>query len=126
MYRARLHRLGCLLGLLAILLVTLAPVVSQVLASQHRLSDALATYCSAEDEAVPSSNDRKPTHGVLPHWQACAYCSLVGHIPTLPGSPAGLAAPLPATTMPVTVAGIAVRADVIYTVAQPRAPPVFS
>jgi len=39
MYRVRLQRLGSLLGLLAILMVTLAPTVSQVLASQHRLGD---------------------------------------------------------------------------------------
>ncbi|WP_024906170.1 DUF2946 family protein [Robbsia andropogonis] len=126
MYRVRLHRLGCLLGLLAILLVTLAPVVSQVLASHHRLSDALATYCSADDKVGSSTHDSKPAHGVAPHWQACAYCSVVGHVPTLPGTAAGLAAPLAAKTMPVTVASVAVRAGVIHTVAQPRAPPVFS
>ncbi|WP_027820611.1 DUF2946 domain-containing protein [Paraburkholderia bannensis] len=126
MYRARLHRLGSLLGLLAILLATLAPVVSQVLASQHRLSDALTAYCSADDEVVPSVHDGKPTHGVLPHWQACGYCGMVGHIPTLPGNPASLFASLTTTTMPVIVALVAIRADVSFTKAQPRAPPVFS
>ncbi|WP_404989510.1 DUF2946 family protein [Caballeronia sp. LZ003] len=126
MYRVRFHRLGSLLGLLAILLVTLAPVVSQLLASHHRLGDALATYCSADDPVVSSAHDGKPAHGVPTHGQACAYCSLIGHVPTLPGTSAGLVVPLAATTMTVAGALIAVPLTLIYTVAQPRAPPVFS
>lgn len=124
MYRVRLPRLGSLLGLLAILMVTLAPTVSQVLASHHRLSDALQTYCSAE-VAAPEQGG-KPAHQAGSHWQVCPYCSLIAHVPTLPGTPAALAVARAERHVPATVASIEVRADVIHTAAQPRAPPIFS
>jgi hypothetical protein len=124
MYRVRFPRLGSLLGLLAILMVTLAPTVSQVLASHHRLGDALQTYCTA-DVAVPAQ-DGKPAHDAGAHWQACAYCNLVAHIPTLPGTPVAFAPALPQRYVPVAVASIEVRGQIVHTVAQPRAPPVFS
>jgi hypothetical protein len=124
MYRVRFPRLGSLLGLLAILMVTLAPTVSQVLASHHRLSDALETYCSA-DVATPVQ-DGKPAHHAGAHWQVCPYCSLIAHVPTLPGTPVALAALLAQRYVPVAVAPAEVRGQFVHTAAQPRAPPVFS
>ena len=124
MYRVRFPRLGSLLGLLAILMVTLAPTVSQVLASHHRLSDALQTYCSAE-VAAPAQ-DGKPAHQAGAHWRLYPYCSLIAHVPTLPGTPAALAAALAQTHVLVAVAPVEVRHQVVHTVAQSRAPPVFS
>jgi len=126
MYRVRLQRLGSLLGLLAILMLSLAPTVSQVLASHHRLGDALATYCSAEGEVTAAAHDGHPAHSAKAHWQACPYCSLIAHVPVLPGSPMLLALPLSAGPMRVAVASAVVRAAFVHTVAQSRAPPVFS
>lgn len=126
MYRVRFRRLGSLLGLLAILMVTLAPAVSQVLASHHRLSDALTTYCSADVEAATPAHDSKPAHPATGHWQVCPYCSLIAHVPTLPGSVVAFAVPLLAGPMSIAAASIVVRANVVHTAAQPRAPPVFS
>lgn len=126
MYRDRFCRLGSLLGLLAILMATLAPAVSQVLASHHRLGDALTTYCSAEADVAAPAHDGKPAHSAAGHWQVCPYCSLIAHVPALPGSPV---APMqPQRPGPVLIAfePAAVRAVIVHTAAQPRAPPVFS
>jgi hypothetical protein len=126
MYRVRLQRLGSLLGLLAILMLTLAPTVSQVLASHHRLGDALATYCSAEGEVTSATHDSNPSHSATGHGQVCPYCSLLAHATALPGSGIVLAAPLVAVPIVVAFASTLVRAMLVHTKAQPRAPPVFS
>jgi hypothetical protein len=126
MYRVRFRKLGSLLGLLAILMVTLAPAVSQVLASHHRLSDALTTYCSAESDVAAPDHDSKPPHSVAAHWQVCPYCSLIAHVPALPGSPVALALPQRSAPIRIAIESTAVRAGVAHTAAQPRAPPVFS
>jgi hypothetical protein len=126
MLRVRLQKLGSLLGLLAILMTALAPTVSQVLASHHRLSNALATYCSAEATVDSSAHDGKPAHSGTPHWQACPYCSLLAHVPLLPGGVVPLAVMLSVARVAVPHAPIDVRARFVHTAAQPRAPPVFS
>jgi hypothetical protein len=126
MYRVRFPRLGSLLGLLAILMVTLAPTVSQVLASHNRLGDALATYCTAEVQVAAPAQAGQPAHSTQAHWQACPYCSLIAHFTALPSSPAAVVAP-PAARLPAaTVVAAEVRGEVVHTAAQPRAPPVFS
>jgi hypothetical protein len=128
MLRIRLQKLGSLLGLLAILLSTLAPTVSQTLAAHHRLGEALSTYCTVEPTSAstgtPGNGDR--SHSLAQHWQACAYCGLLAHVPML----AGAAVPF-AVAVAVARAGAAkvqheVRAPVVHTAAQPRAPPAFS
>jgi len=125
MLRIRLQKLGSLLGLLAILLSTLAPTVSQTLAAHHRLGEALATYCTVDPAAASSSRDNGD-HSLAQHWQACPYCSLLAHVPVLPGASVPFA-----VTLAVARAGGApvahdVRALVAHTAAQPRAPPAFS
>jgi len=126
MYRVRFPRFGSLLGLLAILMVTLAPTVSQVLASHNRLGNALATYCTAEAQAAAPAQGGQPAHSAKAHWQACPYCSLIAHLSALPSSPVAVALP-PAARLPaMAVASAEVRGAVIHTAAQPRAPPVFS
>lgn len=125
MYRVRIDKLGSLLGLLAILMATLAPTVSQMLASHHQLSNALATYCTVESAADSASHDGKPAHSATPHWQACAYCGLLGHLPTLSGGSVALAVALRVVRVSVPQGLAEVRAAFAYTAAQPRAPPVF-
>jgi hypothetical protein len=66
MFRVRIQKLGSLLGLLAILMTALAPTVSQVLASHHRLNDALVTYYTAESTTGPFGHDGKPAHPAAP------------------------------------------------------------
>jgi hypothetical protein len=124
MLRIRLQKLGSLLGLLAILLGTLAPTVSQTLAAHHRLGDALATYCTAE--ATSTATQDSGHHAPAQHWQACAYCGLLAHVPVLPGAAVPLAVAVAVTRATVAPTRVEVRALTVHTAAQPRAPPVFS
>jgi hypothetical protein len=126
MFRVRIQKLGSLIGLLAILMAVLAPTISQALASNHRLSDALATYCSVESVGDSSRHDSKAHHSATAHWQACAYCNLLTDLPTLPGGAAPVAVTLSVAQAPVPQAPVEIRAAAVHTAAQPRAPPVFS
>jgi hypothetical protein len=125
MLRRRLRKIGSWLGLLAILMSTLAPTVSQALAAHDRLGQALATYCSAEPDNAPLGHDGKsPSHAF--HWQACAYCGMLAHAPVLPGTATVFAAAVTVARAPVVSAHNDVHIPLIYTAAQPRAPPVLS
>ncbi|MCR4466192.1 DUF2946 family protein [Burkholderia sp. SCN-KJ] len=63
MRAARFRKPGSLIGLIAILMMALVPTVSQMMASRHRLVDALAVYCPAGIEAEPvAHDDGKPAH----------------------------------------------------------------
>lgn len=126
MLRLRLQKIGSLLGLLAILMSTLAPTVSQALAAHDRLGNALATYCSADPDSSPVAHDGKPSHPSALHWQACAYCGMFAHAPVLPGTVAVFAAALAMARAPVVKTRDAVYVPYFHTAAQPRAPPAFS
>ncbi|SAK97166.1 MFS transporter [Caballeronia hypogeia] len=121
MSRVRLHRLGSLLGLLAILMLTLASTVSQELASHHPLGDALAMYCSSEGEGASATHDSKSLHSATGHGQVCPYCSLLAHATELPGSAVVFAAPPMAVPTAVAVASTLVHAILPYTGASARA-----
>lgn len=88
MLRRHLQKLGSILGLLAILMATLAPTVSQALSSHDRLDVALAEHCSAQQgigdtDPLNLLNPANP-HPLTFHWQACGYCGLLAHFPVLP------------------------------------------
>ncbi len=121
MWRLRWQKLGSLLGLLAILLGTLAPTVSQSVAAHHRLGHALNEHCSASTD-----NDDGASHSADHHWQTCAWCGLLAHAPMLPGASVPFAATLTIVRVPVAPARDDVRAPLTHTAAQPRAPPAFS
>jgi Protein of unknown function (DUF2946) len=126
MLRLRLQKIGSWLGLLAILMSTLAPTVSQALAAHDRLGDALATYCSADPEASPLAHDGKSPHSPAFHWQACAYCGMLAHVPVLPGTATVFAAAISVARAPIAAARNDLHVPLVYTAAQPRAPPVLS
>jgi hypothetical protein len=127
MPRFRLEKLASLLGLLAILMSTLAPTVSQTLAAHNRLGAALATYCSV-DQAATAAGPSQGTqnHSLGQHWQACAYCGLLAHVPVLPGASVQFGVMLALARAIAAPVRHEVRAIVAYTAAQPRAPPAFS
>ena len=126
MLRLRLQKIGSLLGLLAILMSTLAPTVSQALAAHDRLGEALATYCSADPANSQLAHDSKSSHSSAFHWQACAYCGMLAHVPVLPGAATVFVAELSVSRAPVAVTRDAVYVPLFYSAAQPRAPPVLS
>jgi hypothetical protein len=122
--RLRLYKLGSLLGLLAILMSTLAPTISQVLASQDRVGQALETYCTADPTSDPGEGDRGGGHKAF-QWQACAYCGLFAHMPAMPGWITPVLGALVVARVQVIVARSVLRAAAPHTLAQSRAPPVF-
>jgi hypothetical protein len=127
MLRLRLQRLGSLLGLIAILMSTLAPTISQALAAREQLDSELHVYCTVAGTANGAATDttHPSSHPAL-HLDACAYCGLAAHLAGLP--PAG---PLPAPAMALTQAlpvnpQTEAPALARYRTAQPRAPPTLS
>jgi hypothetical protein len=104
---------------------TLAPTISQVLASHDRVGQALETYCTADPTSALGEDDRGGGHKAF-QWQACAYCGLFAHMPAMPGwiTPAVLGALVVARAQVIVAHGI-LRAAAPHTLAQSRAPPVF-
>lgn len=77
----RTQRLAAWLGLLAIWLMVLMPVGSQLLACEAPPS---APVCSAagHHHAMRTGAPKKAAH----HMDACGYCSLLVHLPALNGA----------------------------------------
>jgi|SRR5471030_1788239 Protein of unknown function (DUF2946) len=126
---SHIHRkIGSLLGLLAILMATLAPTVSQVVAT-HRHADTFANIlCSAQstaDDATGSQSSPHSSHSVMSHGDACGYCSLLAHLPLMPCIQAPFAVTVWAIQQRVTARFASVRRTETPTAAQPRAPPVL-
>jgi hypothetical protein len=126
------RKIGSLLGLLAILMATLAPTVSQTLGSTrgdivmtgaHHSTSAMSAM-SAMHHHVPDGNSH---HGsTMSDGQACGYCSLLAHMPVIPGVPATFAVTVRAIQQPAATRFESVRLVEPLTPAQPRAPPVLS
>jgi Protein of unknown function (DUF2946) len=126
MFRRRLLKIGSILGLLAILMTSIAPTISHALASHDRLGQALSTYCSADPAFSETGNSDSSSHSGALHSQACAYCGLLAHFPLLTGASVAFAAAVSVTSAPLPVVRAAVRAVPRFIAAQPRAPPVVS
>lgn len=136
MFRRRLLKIGSILGLLAILMTSIAPTISHALASHDRLGQALSTYCSADPAFSEAGNNAagsdaagnsdSSSHSGALHSQACAYCGLLAHFPLLTGSTVAFAAAVSVTKAPLPLVRAAVRAVPRFIAAQPRAPPVVS
>lgn len=124
MLRRRLQKIGSLLGLLAILMATLAPTISQALETQGRVDALLSSYCSAEPGA--GTTDDKLLHSALSHLQACGYCNLLSHTPALPTAEATFAATVWAIHHRTATRFESLQRVLPLTAAQPRAPPFSS
>jgi hypothetical protein len=124
---SRFHRkIGSLLGLLAILMATLAPTISHVLTAS--LDDAVlsGSLCSAQSAPGDASGSEDISHALTAHWQACGYCSLLFHTPVISGVQATFAVAVQAVQQPIETRFESVRRVEPLTPAQPRAPPVLS
>ncbi|MFM0228858.1 DUF2946 domain-containing protein [Paraburkholderia sediminicola] len=120
------RKIGSILGLLAILMATLAPTVSHVLAGHERVDGLLATYCSANATPDDGATNQAPDHQAAFHWQACAYCGLLAHMPVLPSGKSNLVPVASATHEAEAIRLPQVRGVFPFTAAQPRAPPLSS
>ncbi|MEX3933935.1 DUF2946 domain-containing protein [Paraburkholderia phymatum] len=123
----RFHqKIGSILGLLAILMATLAPTVSQAIAASRGAYDPAAALCSSHTATLADTHEDDPTdtHTLASHWHACGYCSLVAHFPVLPASLSTFALIVTAITQRAAARFDSVALATPYQAAQPRAPPI--
>ncbi|WP_322786894.1 DUF2946 domain-containing protein [Paraburkholderia acidipaludis] len=107
-------------GMIAIWLIVLAPVVSQLIVAA-RNAEPVAAMCAA----TTPSTDTRPGHGN--GMVACGYCDLLADHATLPT----IAPPLPILVMLVTLVALSVPSTRFtplgaFPSGRPRAPPAFS
>ncbi|MGF6757995.1 DUF2946 domain-containing protein [Paraburkholderia sp. GAS42] len=120
------RKIGSILGLLAILMATLAPTVSHILAADQRFEAVSGAFCSAQSGSDIAGHDESPSTGKAGHWQACAYCGLLAHMPVLPSGTLAFA-PTDWATQPTAILPFRTIHRVFpFTAAQPRAPPFSS
>jgi hypothetical protein len=110
------------LGLVAMWLIVLAPIVSQLVVAAHRDDTAFAALCSA---VQPQTDSAHATHA--DPLAACGYCDLLAdHVamPTVPPVPLVLVMLLVAVAVPA----LSVRFTPLgaFPSGRPRAPPAFS
>ena len=147
------RKIGSWLGLLAILLTTLAPTISQTLAARDHAAAMMGEHCqmaSKDDMAsmpgMQMQDDRpEPSQaaantpddpGNLPgsttdrHAQmsgdACGYCSLLAHLPVMPSLGMLFVAAVRARQHTAATRFDSVRRVEPLSFAQPRAPPSAS
>ncbi len=94
-------RLTAWLGLVAMVLIFIAPVVSQQLALRTSLApvEHAGTHCEAMP--VASADSDMPAGHDMPasHHAACGYCNLLAHHVPAPVPVAPMAMPAPARTI---------------------------
>ena len=117
-----LRKIGSILGLCAILLTVLVPLISQSLRAHDALDIALSSFCSSHGliQNGPTQDD-PATHS--PHGDACVYCGFCAHFPavtTAAVNPASLAA---SPVLPPVLPNVAFRPADLGNWAQPRGPP---
>lgn len=111
------------LGVFAILMMFVGPLLSQTLPASPTLNAAMpmpAGMLMADGESHGEHDA-----GLHPLWEKCGYCSLFLHTPALPTAPLFVAAgcPLdgPGACQPTAVGHAAIA---VFPSARPRAPPV--
>jgi hypothetical protein len=121
---SRFHlKIGSIFGLLAILMATLAPTISQALAASRGADTMSGVYCSMRSMHHDAPDTKSDTHSLMSHWDACGYCSLLAHIPVVSSVQASLVITARAIQHRVATRFESVRRVDPLTFAQPRAPP---
>jgi Protein of unknown function (DUF2946) len=126
MRRRLFQRVGSYLGLLAILMMTLAPAISHALADSHQAALHAHTGCPEHDSAddTPAMDDA--SHAPALHWHACGYCGLAAHLPMLPSVEPSFALTVWSIRHRVATTFESIARTEPRSSAQPRAPPVSS
>ena len=125
MLSRRLRKIGSLIGMLAILMTTLAPTISQALTTQGRVDALLAGYCTAGPAGGDHAGDSS-SKSLQAHLQACGYCNLLAHSPALPAPELTFAASIHPLQHREATRFESLRRALPLTAAQPRAPPAAS
>lgn len=126
MMRLRLQKLGSILGLLAILMTTLAPAISQAVAANDRVDALLGAFCSvhnADGFAQSDQADHSKSSPSLAHLDACGFCHFFSHAPAVHSANAAFAPAFRVgNTNRQVLAQSTPRSPTLF-YAQPRAPP---
>jgi len=129
---SRFHRkIGSILGLLAILMATLAPTISQAIAASRGTNDLCPMH--SMQMPMPGMDMHTGMHhedastdsrSLASHWDACGYCSLLAHFPALTASPTQFELTVEVLTQRSATRFESVALLAPFRPAQPRAPPV--
>jgi len=127
MRRSHVRKFGSFIGMLAILMMTLAPAISQTLASRARTNSIFNAHCSAitESQTLIAANHQQPHHSMAGHWDACGYCSFAAHSPAGAPSISTLQMHRAATALAINATAQSTAPYSPLFAAQPRAPPFF-
>jgi hypothetical protein len=136
MNRTSRNRFVAWLGIAAMWLAIVAPVISQTLASREARFDLIAALCSVDtprqtQTASPVPKELQTEEHAGHHmsgdsFDACSYCGLLAHNVPLASAPAAALARIERVTR--IAAEPAVRAVHVksFNAASPRAPPIVS
>ncbi|BAN23295.1 DUF2946 domain-containing protein [Caballeronia insecticola] len=125
--RSRFYRrTGSLLALLAMLLITFAPAVSQVLAANAQAGEFTAELCSAHASATTEAPAGHHAD-TLAHLDdaACGYCHFFAHAPAISSVRIATALDIPVRRFVAVAPVRGERPASPFTTAQPRAPPIL-
>ncbi|MBB3260644.1 hypothetical protein F4827_005684 [Paraburkholderia bannensis] len=118
------RRFSVWLALLAMWLVVVVPVASQLMAAAHAATpDTASILCSATAAQEPASSSHLHTDRLA----ACGYCSWLAHQPAMPAPPAAALALVAITVAQADALPAAQHVPVAaFPSGRPRAPPVSS
>ncbi|WP_438391795.1 DUF2946 domain-containing protein [Caballeronia sp. DA-9] len=116
------RRLTAWLGFIAMWLIVLAPLVSQLVVAAHTDDPTVATLCSASQ---PSHSVADAVHG--DPLAACGYCDLLAdHVALSTLSPSSLVFVMLAIVAAVPILSMRFTPLWAFPSGRPRAPPSFS
>jgi hypothetical protein len=130
MTRHARNRFVAWLGIAAMWLAIVAPVISQSIAAQRSAADPIAALCTVDAPTgvrSHASHDEAPGHhDAASHFDACAYCGLLAHhVPIAQGAPMGVAR-VERVARVAAVVIVSHAGSKSFNAASPRAPPVLS
>jgi len=109
--------------MLAIVLSSAAPMVSQELQAHGLTPSPDAALCSAEHVPPQPVTNRQAPHL---HLDVCAYCGMAAHGAGLPSTPPTLAPRIAARRFASSRLAAAFRPYTVLTQSRPRAPPYLA
>jgi hypothetical protein len=126
MTRNARNRFVAWLGIAAMWLAIVAPVISQTLAARAEASDPQAVLCAVDAASADEHAGHQPHHDAASHFDACSYCGLLAHnLPVAPDLALDVVRMERVTRVP-TLAAIESAVPKSFNAASPRAPPVVS
>jgi hypothetical protein len=132
MTRTARNRFVAWLGIAAMWLAIVAPVISQTLAARQAADTSLAALCTVDTEsahaghASADANEHAGHHDAAGHFEACSYCGLLAHNLPITQTPALAVARVERITRSAPLDAVSAPLAKSFNAASPRAPPVLS